>query len=324
MENEEDSTVGMDEIVEALKDKPPKELLSYAIFNEEEEAKYYAKLAEKAKRASIKALFIKMSEESKGHHDWLYGLFKKMYPGEEPMKVEAPPVEVAPFYPEFESVDDYVSALEYCMESELFAKKTYELLARVAKDEDTRAFALNLAAMEEDHYNSLRKMYELIIALKEKEITPEKLEPGGYIFTDELKAKYFFIDLLESGVELSVAIREKPEKFLEMLEGAKISVVWITRTEVDGSIHPDEIPLLKRKFCRFLGKTSESGGKGAVFLQNLSYFALELGFKSMMDVVLYLKDCALLYDGYILATAVKDAFSSREWALLTSELREVS
>jgi rubrerythrin len=324
MENKEGPAISMDEIVEALRDKSPKELLSYAIFNEEEEAKYYAKLAEKAKRASIKALFIKMSEDSKGHRDWLYRLFKKLYPDEEPVKVEAPPVEVAPFYPEFESVEDYLSALKYCMESELFAKKTYELLAKVARDEDTKAFALNLAAMEEDHYNSIRKMYELMLSLEEKEITPEKLEPGGYLFTDELKAKYFLIDLLESGVELSAVIREKPEKFLEMLDGNRVSVVWITRTEVEGSIRPDEIPMLKKRFCRFLGKTSEGRGKGAVFLQNLSYLALELGFKSMMDVVLYLKDCALLYDGYILATAVKEAFSPREWALLTSELKEVS
>ncbi|NJE10613.1 DUF835 domain-containing protein [Thermococcus sp. MAR1] len=324
MENENIPTISMHEIVEALRNKSPKELLSYAIFNEEEEAKYYAKLAEKAKRASVKALFIKMSEDSKGHHDWLYGLFKKMYPNEEPVKVEAPPVEVAPFYPEFESVEDYISALKYCMESELFAKKTYELLAKVARDEDTRAFALNLAAMEEEHYTAIRKMYELILSLEEKEIIPEKLEPGGYLFTDELKAKYFLIDLIHSGVRLSAAIREKPEKFLEVFDGSDIKVIWVTKTEVDGSIRPDEIPILKKKFCRFLRETSERDERAAVFLQNLGYFALELGFRSMMDVVLYLKDCALLYDGYILATAVKDAFSPREWALLTSELRQVS
>ncbi len=314
----------MHEIVEALRNKSPKELLSYAIFNEEEEAKYYAKLAEKAKRASVKALFIKMSEDSKDHHDWLYGLFKKMYPDEEPVKVEAPPVEVAPFYPEFESVEDYISALKYCMESELFAKKTYELLAKVAEDEDTRAFALNLATMEEEHYTSIRKMYELTLSLEEKEITPEKLEPGGYLFTDELKAKYFLIDLIHSGVRLSAAVREKPEKFLEIFDGEGIKVIWVTKTEVDDSIRPDEMPILKKKFCKFLRETSESDKKGAVFLQNLGYFALELGFRSMVDVVLYLKDCALPYDGYILTTAVKDAFSPREWALLTSELRQVS
>ena len=324
MKNKENAPGSMRDIVEALENKSPKELLSYAIFNELEEAEYYSKLAAKAGRASVKALFLKMSEDSKNHHDWLYRLFKKMYPGEEPVKVDAPPVEVAPFYSEFQSVEDYISALKYCMESELFAKKTYELLAKVASDEDSRDLALNLAAMEEDHYQSLRKMYELMLSLEEEEILPEKLEPGGYLFTDELKAKYFLIDLINGGVRLSVAVRENPKKFLEMFGGADIEVVWITKTEVENSIRPEEIPILKKRFCRFLKEASERDETGAVFLQNLGYLALELGFKNMMDVVLYLKDCALLHDGYVLATAIKDAFSPREWALLTSELRRIS
>lgn len=44
-----------------------------------------------------------------------------------------------------------------------------------------------------------------------------------------------------------------------------------------------------------------------------------------MDVVLYLKDCAVLGGGgYLIATAPKDSFERKEWALLTSELRRVS
>ncbi|WP_367884840.1 hypothetical protein [Thermococcus sp. JCM 11816] len=50
-------------------------------------------------------------------------------------------MEVYPFYPEFEKVEDYIRALEYCMESELFAKRTYEILAGVAENEDVRGIA---------------------------------------------------------------------------------------------------------------------------------------------------------------------------------------
>jgi len=314
----------MEKIVEALRDKSPKELLSYAIINEKEEAQYYEELAKKAKRASIKALFIKMSEESRDHHEWLYKLFKKLYPGEEPVKVEAPPVEVAPFYPEFESVEDYLSALQYCMESELFAKRTYELLAKITRDEDSRALALSLAAMEEEHYQAIRKMYELMVSLEEREISPLSLEPGGYLFTDNLKAKYFLLDLLEADTVLIVVIRERPENFLDMFGEKKIDVIWVTKTEADKAVHPESLPMLKKRLCQFLKSASESGKHGAVFIQNLSYIALELGFKSMIDLVLYLKDCALLHEGYLLTTAVKETFDPREWALLTSELKELS
>ncbi|ASJ13548.1 DUF835 domain-containing protein [Thermococcus thioreducens] len=314
----------MKEIVDRLQDKSPKELLSYAIFNEEEEVKYYSKLAQKAKRASIKALFIKMSEESKDHHDWLYNLFKKLYPEEEPVKVDAPPVEVAPFYPEFESVEDYLSVLEYCMESELFAKKTYEVLAKAAKDDETRVFALNLAVMEEEHYEEIRKLYELMLSLEEQKIVPATLEPGAYLFTDETKAKYFLVDLAGGGVKLYAVVREKPEKFLELFGDIDVKVLWVTKTEAKNSIRPKEIPILKKTLCDFIEETIEPEEKRAAFIQNLGYIAFELGFKSMMDVILYLKDCAILNGGYLIVTALRDAFDRREWALLTSELQQVS
>ncbi|WP_367884841.1 ferritin family protein [Thermococcus sp. JCM 11816] len=81
----------MNEIIERLKRLSPKELLSYAIFNEEDEAKYYAELAEKAKRKSVRALFKKMSRESKGHELLLRRTFERLFPGEEPVKVDVPP-----------------------------------------------------------------------------------------------------------------------------------------------------------------------------------------------------------------------------------------
>ncbi|NJE02747.1 DUF835 domain-containing protein [Thermococcus sp. MV11] len=310
-------------VVEALRSKSPKELLSYAIFNEEEEAKYYARLAEKAGRVSVKALFLKMSEESRKHRDWLYRLFKKLYPNEEPTKVDAPSVEVAPFYPEFEKVGDYVSALEYCMKSELFAKKTYELLASIADDEDTRTLALSLAAMEEEHYQAIRKMYELIVSLEEKNLSPASLKPGGYLFTDDLKARYFLLDL-PSWTPLIAVIREKPEVFLEMFMDRKIEVIWVTKTDSDHSIRPEAFPALKKRLCQFLRESAKDGRYGAVFIQNLGYIALELGFKSAVDILIYLKDCALLHGGYLIVSAVMEAFEPREWALLTSELTVVS
>ena len=306
-------------VVESLRDKSPKELLSYAVFNEEEEAKYYAQLAERAKRISVKALFLKMSEESRSHREWLYNLFKKLYPGEGPVKVEAPPVEVAPFLPEFETVDDYVSALEYCMKSELFAKKTYEMLARVSTDEDTRVLALNLATMEEGHYEEIRKLYELIATLKERKISPQHLKPGGYLFTDDTKAKYFLLDMLDGEAVLKALIRENPEQFLEMFRDRNVSVVWVTKTEAENSIPPREVPGIRRDLARFLEDAGSHGEKGIIFLQNFSYLVLELGFKEAMDFALYLKDSALLHGGYVIVSALPTAFEKREWSILTSE-----
>ncbi|ASJ07395.1 DUF835 domain-containing protein [Thermococcus pacificus] len=324
MENNTGATQALEEIVEALRNKSPKELLSYAIFNEEDEAEYYAELARRVSMVSVKVLFLKMSEESNNHREWLYHLFKKLYPNEEPVKVEAPPVEVAPFLQEFETVDDYVSALEYCMESELFAKKTYEILAKVAEDEDTRALALHLATMEEEHYHEIRRLYELITLMKERDINPPHLDPGGYLFTDDTKAKYFLLDMLDSNRVLKALVRENPEQFMKLFEGKDASAVWVTKTGAENSIPPSGVPTLRKDLFRFFEKASRDGKQGIVFIQNFGYLVLELGFKDAIDFALYLKDSALHYNGYVVMTAVPTAFEKKEWSLLTSEFVEIS
>ncbi|WP_297510973.1 DUF835 domain-containing protein [Thermococcus sp.] len=309
----------MNEIVEKLKVATPKELLSYAIMNEEAEVEYYSKLAEKAKKPSVKLVFRRMSEESEKHACLLKRLFKKLFPGEEPVKVEIPPVEVYPFYPKFESVEDYFEALEYCMESELFAKRTYELLATTAEDARVRELAMNLAAMEQEHYEELRKVYELLRTLVEKGLLPETLKPGGYLFTDDLKARYFVLELAEAGVKVKALLRQRPcGAFREILKA--MEVLWITKVEGESSVKPSQVPRLKKELSAFLKETGEKGQKGAVFIENLGYLTVELGFRKAMDFVLYLKDSALLHRGYIIVTANPNAFEKREWALLTSEL----
>jgi len=307
------------EIVERLKGVTPEELLSYAIMNEEAEVRYYAELAEMAKKPSVKTVFRRMSEESEKHAHLLRRLFKRMFPEEEPAQVEIPPVEVAPFYPKFETVGDYFEALEYCMDSELFAKMTYELLSSNVEDERVRELAINLAVMETKHYEELRKVYELLKTLTEREIFPEILKPGGYLFTDDLKAMYFLLELLESGVKVKALLRQRSQG--DLLEVAEdIEVLWVTKTETENAVEPLRVPELKKELSSFLKELSDSGRKGAVFIQNLCYFVAELGFKKTMDFVLYLKDSAVLYGGYVIVTSNPEAFEKREWAILTSEL----
>ncbi|WP_457741848.1 DUF835 domain-containing protein [Thermococcus sp.] len=319
--NSKDPKEIMEKVIERLKKASPKELLSYAIRNEVEEAKYYARLASRAKRLSVKALFLKMSEESREHEAALRDLFRKLFPGEKPLIVELPPVEVAPLYPKFASVEDYITALEYCMESELFAKRTYELLGEVAENKEVRELALSLAAMEEEHYQEIKKVYELIKAMSEKNIAPSNIRPGGYLFTDNVKAKYFLIDIVSRGFPLKALIRENPEKFLEGLSG-NVEVVWITKTKGKNSVSPSELSSMSGELLKFLEENSERGS--VLFLQNLGYIALELGFREMMDFLLYLKDSAVLHNGYLIATAVPEAFDKKEWAILTSELELIS
>jgi len=313
----------MREIVNRLKNLSAKELLSYAIFNERDEAEYYAELAEKAKRKSVKVLFQKMSEESRNHEKMLREMFERLFPGEEPVKVDIPPVEVCPFYTSFDEEGDYTSALKYCMEGELFAKQTYELLASVARDDEVRKLALDLAAMEQEHYEEIKRVYDLMKALERRHSSPWELDSGAYLLTDDVKARYFLLDFLDEPKTLLALVRENPRKFSEFI-GGHGRVVWITKTDVKDAAPPELLPDMRTELSHFFRDSRARGRRGAVFLQNLGYIVSQIGFKEALDFVLYLKDLAIANDGYLIVTAVPEAFEKKEWAILTSELELIS
>ncbi|WP_461865374.1 ferritin family protein [Thermococcus sp.] len=309
-------------IVQSLKDKSPKEVLSYAIFNEDEEAKYYLELASKVERESIRLLFIKMSEDSEKHKNWLYTIFKKLYPDEEPTKIDAPPVEVAPFHTEFESVGGYLEALKYCMQSELFARKTYEMLAKKAENDESKEIFAQLAVMEQDHYDALKKAYDLMTSLREKEIELKNLKPGGYLFTDRFKARYFLADIIGKGKsEAIIFTRDAPDATIKFFRENKVRVIWISTTATRNSINPAGFSKAREQIRVFF----ETGMEGAaVLIEDIGYLLLELEFKKLMDALTYMRDYALLNGAYLLIVATGELFERREWALLTSEFKLIS
>ncbi|WP_232054764.1 hypothetical protein [Thermococcus sp. 2319x1] len=77
-----------DQIIRYLREKPPKEILSFLISNKEYEAKFYRELAEGCSLESVKTLFSSFSEESLQEKDELYGKFQLLYPEKEPKFLE--------------------------------------------------------------------------------------------------------------------------------------------------------------------------------------------------------------------------------------------
>jgi len=311
----------LSEVVDKLKSLSFKEALSYAIFNEEDEAKYYAELAQKAKRPSVRALFLQMSDESLEHKERLYSLFKKVFPDEEPVKIDAPPVEVAPFYPEFEKVEDYLHALEYCMESELFAKRTYEILSTKAEDEEARALFAQLALMEEEHYERIRKVYELVSKMKRRKISLEALEPGGYLFEDRAKARYTFLDVIGEDRGL-VITREHPKKIRSWMK-IDVPVLWLSESAMKMSGVRTLPPKLLLDKAEDIAECVSSENLRAVLLESAEYLLLETTEKDLIKFLLDLRDLAIERGFYLIVSAEKEAFTPTSWAILRANMEKI-
>jgi len=151
------------EIIEALRKLNERELLSYWINGEYEEARIYAQLAERAEELGLPEevveTFKRLGEESKGHGDDLYRTYVSKY-GEELLDVRVPNVESAHVVGRFWKVEDLGDVLRNAMDAEKLAEVIYRHLAEEATDEDVKEAYLLLADMEVDHYGDLKKIAE--------------------------------------------------------------------------------------------------------------------------------------------------------------------
>ncbi|WP_457750578.1 ferritin-like domain-containing protein [Thermococcus sp.] len=164
----------MIEILNEIRKLDERELLSYWIEGEYEEARVYSQLADRAEELGLPKevvdTFRRLSEESKGHGDDLYVVYREKY-GKELVKVDIPNVETTHVVGRFWMVEDIEDVLRNALDAEKLAETIYRKLAEEAQGELGELY-LELAEEEFGHYKALlevAKALGLEIEGKEKE-----------------------------------------------------------------------------------------------------------------------------------------------------------
>jgi len=146
------------EILNEIRKLDERELLSYWIRGEYEEAETYWKLAERAKELGLPEdvveTFKRLGDESKGHGDELLKIYKEEY-GKELVEVSLPNVEALNVLGKFWKVEDLKDVLRIAMESEKLAETIYRKLAEETEDPGLRKAYIRLAGIERGHYEAL-------------------------------------------------------------------------------------------------------------------------------------------------------------------------
>ncbi|NJE09056.1 rubrerythrin [Thermococcus sp. M39] len=150
--------------MEKLEKLSDREILSYWIEGELKEAELYKDLAIRARELGLNErvveTFIVLSKESKGHATRLWEIYKRLFKTEKLENVDLPLVEVAPLIDKFKDAKSILEVLNLAMESELLAKRIYEILAKRAREDNMKKIYEYLAAMENEHYYKLKVEYE--------------------------------------------------------------------------------------------------------------------------------------------------------------------
>jgi len=133
-------------------------ILGIAIKSEMDAAEKYGKMAEMTNIYLLKDKFNFLKKEEEGHRKILENIFKKKFPGEE---ITLPEGEIP--FPEFEVAEtmQLSEIIEKAMEAEKWAGDFYRKMADEMEEEEEKAIARYLAAMEDSHYYLLKSELEI-------------------------------------------------------------------------------------------------------------------------------------------------------------------
>ena len=159
-----------------------KEILSYWIFGEYEEARIHRELAKNAEELRLSPTLVStfrvLAKEDKEHGDGLRRLYVKTY-GEEPKRVDLPYIEAVSLSRALENPSNLDFVFSVAMETELVAKKLYEHLASITGNKEAGELYEFLASAEWAHYQRLRGEAELMgIDVKR---TEEEIRKKGFL-----------------------------------------------------------------------------------------------------------------------------------------------
>ncbi|ASJ06151.1 ferritin-like domain-containing protein [Thermococcus pacificus] len=151
------------EILNEIRKLNERELLSYWIKGEYEEAETYWKLAERAKELglpeNVGETFKRLGNESKRHGDELLKIYRDEY-GDDLVEVNVPNVEALNVLGKFWKVEDLEDVLKIAMESEKLAETIYRKLADETENPKLRETYLRLAEIEKGHYEALASLWK--------------------------------------------------------------------------------------------------------------------------------------------------------------------
>lgn len=144
------------------------------------------------------------------------------------------------------------------------------------------------------------------------------LDPANaYIILEEKpeKALKIFYDLVTHGIPGCVVSRMHPERLTRMYRLKRTPMVWLSHSEIENSLSPDDLFLLEYLIEDFTRKSTES----VVLLEGLEYLITQLSFENVLRYVCELKDIIIINNSRLIIPLHKNTLSPREYTLLEKE-----
>ncbi|MGD2250906.1 MAG: PAS domain S-box protein [Candidatus Methanofastidiosia archaeon] len=146
-----------------------------------------------------------------------------------------------------------------------------------------------------------------------------QLESGEcYIILEKKPKKSFeiFLDFVTHEVPGFVATRIYPEKIKRNLKLQKTPVMWLSRTQTESAIDPNDLSKLVYTIENFSKKAKES----VILLDGLEYLITQTTFESVLRFLRDLRDIIVLHNSRLLIPLHAETLSVREFSLFEREM----
>ena len=130
------------------------------------------------------------------------------------------------------------------------------------------------------------------------------------------KSVDIFCDLVTHGIPGFIISRLHPEKFKRKYQLVRTPTLWLTRSEMEHTISPDDLPKLKYIIGDFTRKSTES----VILLDGVEYLMTQTSFETVLKFLQELKDMVTIHNSRLIIPFHKDTIPLREYSMLEREL----
>jgi PAS domain S-box-containing protein len=189
---------------------------------------------------------------------------------------------------------------------------------RMVSEEDVKDLEL-LAGMCAAFVDKTRLLAEPAAENRVSTDLTYNLEPGeGYIVVEKKPEKAFeiFVDLVTHEIPGFVVSRTHPEKIKRKYNFVRTSMVWLTRSQMEHGVDPNDLS----KLIFIIGNFTRRSEHSVVLLDGLEYLMTQNGFEAALRFLRDLKDTIVLNNSRLIVPLHTDTLSAKELGLLEREL----
>ncbi|MBU7035789.1 MAG: PAS domain S-box protein, partial [Theionarchaea archaeon] len=220
---------------------------------------------------------------------------------------------------EFESETTSFAWVPIVVQDEAFAALAVGILGddNVITEEDLKDLEI-LASMCAAFIDRTRLLVEPVA---EKVLTTEIkhwLDPSeGYIVKEKRPDRSFdiFSDMVTHGIPGFVISREYPEKIRTKYNLVKTPMLWLSRSEMEKTLNPDDLSKLSYIIQDFTRKCEES----VVLLDGVEYLTTQIGFIPVLKFLHDLKDIVVVNHSRLILPLHVGAISDKEYRMIEKE-----